>query len=143
MGWRRSPAFLTLWLLILLYLSLLQILAGAGAASEPTLNSLADLVAVLNFLLITPAVAALACLSSLSGEPLAAFLLGFLTYSLSPFSWLRARPPYHIVMLAVSALWGLGCASLTKSKELGDLWALVGYAILFLTWWLSLGLVLD
>ena len=128
MGWRRSPAFLALWLLILLYLSLLQILAGAGAASEPTLNSLADLVAVLNFLFITPAVAALACLSSLSGEPLAAFLLALPTYLLS---WagvfpLRcafhpcARPAlrlYGVAGLILGVVWASGASAMASSED--------------------------
>ncbi len=96
------------------------------------------------FLFVPPLVAALASLARpLRGEPLAAFLLGFLTYSLSPFSWLRARPPYNLVMLAVSAFWGLGCASLTKAEDPRDPWARVGYLVLFITWWLSLGGLLD
>ena len=88
--------------------------------------------------------AALASLSRpLRGEPVAAFLLGFLTLSVSPFSWVRARPPYDLVMLALSVAWGLACALLAESRELGDSRALSSYAILILTWWFGLVGLMD
>ncbi len=145
MGWRRSPAFLALWLMILLYLSLLQILAGAGAASYSTLNPLADLVGVLNFLFITPAVAALACLSSLSGEPVAAFLLALPTYLLSWAGVFPLRcalhacawPPsrlYGVAGLVLGAVWATGAAVMASSEDPRGWKSALGLALILIGW---------
>ncbi len=166
MGWRDTSAFLYTWLALLLFMAIAPPLASLLARCRTAMGvawtltgdpeyhppgllftvpeSLRLAYELSNLLFVPPLVAALASLSRpLRGEPAAAFILGFLTFSLSPFSWLRARPPYNIVMLAVSSIWGLGCALLAKSRDPGDLWALVGYAILFLTWWFSLGGLMD
>ncbi len=166
MGWRDASAFLYIWLALLLFMALAPPLAGLLARCRTAMGVAWTLTGDLAYrppgllftvpeslrlayelstlLFVPPIIAALASLSRpLRDEPAAAFLLGFLTFSLSPFSWLRARPPYHIVMLAVSTIWGLGCASLTKAEDPRDPWARVGYLVLFITWWFSLGGLMD
>ncbi|MDK2465041.1 MAG: hypothetical protein QI223_09755 [Candidatus Korarchaeota archaeon] len=113
MPWKDEPGFFYTWL------ALIALLALGAVGIGPIFR---NLFYVLTILYVPPAVAAVAC------------LLGILTYSVTPFSWLRCRPPYNLVMLAVSAIWCLCCALLASSRRPWDLRALPAYPILFLTW---------
>ena len=86
---------------------------------------------ILNFLFITPAVVALACLSSLSGEPVAAFLPALPTYLLSwagvfPFRCAFhacSRPPsrlYGVAGLILGAVWASGASIMASSRGVDD-----------------------
>jgi len=145
-AWRDEPGFLYTWL------ALIALLVLGALGVDPILR---DLYYVSIILYVPPVIATLACLSGpLRGSPVAAFLLGFLTYS----TLLRLPPlllsclfrrcgslswPYVSLALALGLLWGLGCALLASSRRPWDLKALPAYPILFLTWRYGMTLLMD
>ncbi len=157
MSWRRSPAFLALWLLILLFLSVRAILLRRGSLGYPALEPVEFLHFFLLILMIPPILAALSCLSHpLNGEPSAAFLLGASTYLLSfgasfpPLGCLVTSCPggtaaraWAGALLLLSVIWGLGSSLAARSEDPGDWRAAVGILLLLVTWIFPIGLMLD
>ncbi len=151
MPWRETTVFFYLWLALLLFLSLRVLAIESGLAHYPYLNPLEVTYQLTVILFLPPAVAALASLSlPVRGEPLAAFLLGFSTYALSPAPGAPLAPAlclarrctlggwlYAALALALNLLWGLGCALLARSEDPRDVGAAVGFFLLFGGWLVS------
>ncbi len=157
MSWRRSPAFLALWLLILLFYAVRAILLRSGSLGYPTLEPVEFLNFFLLILMIPPILAALSCLSPpLNGEPSAAFLLGASTYLLSfgtsfpPLGCLVTSCPWGTpakvwagALLLLSLIWDLGASLAAGSEDPGDWRAALGILLLFVTRIFPIGLMLD
>ena len=155
MNWRESQAFFVLWILVLLFYAVRVILLESGVLRYPTLEPVEFLHFLLTALMVPPVVAALSCMSTpLNGEPAPALLLGFSTFLLSRAT---AFPPLGCLLttcpdgwdsrlgagllLTFSALWGLGSALTSKSKDPRDWEAAMGIFILFATWIFTLGVM--
>ncbi len=153
MGWRRSPAFFALWLLILLFLAVHALLVESHSLGYPALETLAALHSILLIFMIPLVVVALACLSRpINGEPLAALLLAFPTYLLSiglyfPVACVFrgcSRPGsalYGALGLSFSVLWAMGASVLASAEEPSDWKAALGIFLLFVGWIFPYGLL--
>ncbi len=143
-----------LWRLIVLLVALtlgftliwtLDILLPAPPGGSPSLPQPLDVAYELVTLLpVFPAVASLAPqFSVIKGRPLAAFVLGFLTMSLMPCSWVSFSWPRSILGVIPAIFFGLGAAFASTSRDPLDNRAIAGYLTTFLTWWACVSLLLD
>ena len=93
---------------------------------------------------VFPAVVSLASqFSAIRGRSLAAFVLGFLTMSLMPCSWVSFSWPRSILGVISAIFFGLGAAFASTSRDPLDNRAIAGYLTTFLTWWACVSLLLD
>ncbi len=143
-GWGNDPAFFYIWLALLLFMALTRLTVELNSAGRPHLIILDAAYELTTLLPIYPIVATAACLSRpIRGRPATAFILGFLTVSLLPSSWLGIRRPYAMLGLVPAVLFGLGAATLSTSQNPLDNRALWGYLLLFLMWWYCVSLLVD
>ncbi len=144
MGWGNDSAFFYIWIALLLFMALTRLTIEWNSAGRPHFIILDMIYELTTLLPLPPIVATVACLSRpIRGRPATAFILGFLTVSLLPSSWLSIRWPYAMLGLVPAVLYGLGAAILSTSQNPLDNRALWGYLLLFLMWWYCVSLLVD